>query len=63
MDDSQVESRRTGSVPRHDLRIETRGTEPAYRPSQDPPEITVSTASSQRRDWFDLGGPAGTGPP
>ncbi|EME35904.1 UNVERIFIED_CONTAM: DEAD/DEAH box helicase [Kocuria sp. CPCC 205295] len=39
----------------HDLRIETRGTEPAYRPSQDPPEITVSTASSQRRDWFDLG--------
>lgn len=39
----------------HDLRLETRGTEPAYRPSQEPPEITVSTAPSDRRDWFDLG--------
>ncbi len=39
----------------HDLRIETRGTAPAYRPSEEPPEITVSTAPSERRDWFDLG--------
>lgn len=39
----------------HDLRIETRGTEPAYRPSQELPEVTVSTAPAERRDWFDLG--------
>ncbi|NHU85262.1 DEAD/DEAH box helicase [Kocuria sp. JC486] len=39
----------------HDLRIETRGTAPAYKPSQEPPEITVSTLPSDHRDWFDLG--------
>ncbi|ROZ61921.1 DEAD/DEAH box helicase [Kocuria soli] len=39
----------------HDLRIETRGTAPAYKPSEEPPEITVSTLPSDHRDWFDLG--------
>lgn len=39
----------------HDLRIEVTGTAPAYQPTQQPPEITVSTLSSEHRDWFDLG--------
>lgn len=39
----------------HDLRIQITGTEPAYKPSDEPPEITVSTLPSDHRDWFDLG--------
>ncbi|KAA9394688.1 DEAD/DEAH box helicase [Kocuria coralli] len=39
----------------HDLRVAVTGTAPAYRPAQQPPEITVSTLPSDRRDWFDLG--------
>ncbi|NKE09039.1 MULTISPECIES: DEAD/DEAH box helicase [Kocuria] len=39
----------------HDLRIQVTGTEPAYKPSDEPPEITVSTLPSEHRDWFDLG--------
>lgn len=39
----------------HNLRIETTGTAPAYRPSTELPEITISTLPSEHRDWFDLG--------
>ncbi|MDO5617588.1 DEAD/DEAH box helicase [Kocuria sp.] len=39
----------------HDLRIRITGTEPAYKPSDEPPQITVSTLPSEHRDWFDLG--------
>ncbi|GGG42387.1 DNA helicase [Kocuria dechangensis] len=38
-----------------DLRIEHTGTRPAYREISAPPTITVSTAATERRDWFDLG--------
>ncbi|MFW6188308.1 MAG: SNF2-related protein, partial [Actinomycetota bacterium] len=38
-----------------DLRIEHTGGRPAYRQVADPPTITVSTAATERRDWFDLG--------
>ncbi|MEF3121057.1 SNF2-related protein [Kocuria flava] len=38
-----------------DLRIEHTGGPPAYRQAAEPPTITVSTAATERRDWFDLG--------
>ena len=38
-----------------DLRIEHTGGRMAYQQIADPPTITVSTAATERRDWFDLG--------
>lgn len=38
-----------------DLRIRITGTEPAYKPSGELPQVTVSTLPSDHRDWFDLG--------
>lgn len=38
-----------------DLRIEEHGSESAYREVSDAPQITVSTAPTEHRDWFGLG--------
>ncbi len=37
------------------LRIVVRGERPDYRHVTEPPELTVTTVESQKRDWFDLG--------
>ncbi len=37
------------------VRVDIRGTRPAYRELTETPELTITTVETDQRDWFDLG--------